>query len=145
MGEPLRQQGRRAITISWLRLRMSRFAMNSQVDVVIVGGCGHVGLPLGIAFADRGLNVALVDVNPAAVATVNAGELPFAEPDARGMLHGALEAGRIRATTNPATVGDAENVVIVIGTPIDEHLNPDLNAVQEAVGELAEQIVAGQL
>jgi UDP-N-acetyl-D-mannosaminuronic acid dehydrogenase len=119
--------------------------MNSQVDVVIVGGCGHVGLPLGIAFADRGLNVALVDVNPLAVETVNGGELPFAEPDAREMLRGALEAGRIRATTDAATVGDAENVVIVIGTPIDEHLNPDLNAVQEAVGEIAEQLVDGQL
>lgn len=119
--------------------------MNSHVDVAIVGGCGHVGLPLGIAFADRGLNVALVDVNPAAVDTVNRGELPFGEPDALAVLQRALEAGRIRATTDPATVSDAENVVIVIGTPIDEHLNPDLNAVQEAVGDIAEQLVDGQL
>jgi UDP-N-acetyl-D-mannosaminuronic acid dehydrogenase len=124
---------------------MSRLAMNSSVDVAIVGGCGHVGLPLGIAFADRGLKVALVDINPAAVDMVNRGELPFAEPGAADVLSRALEGGRIQATADSAMVSDAESVVIVIGTPIDEHLNPDLNAVQEAVGQIAEQLVDGQL
>jgi UDP-N-acetyl-D-mannosaminuronic acid dehydrogenase len=119
--------------------------MTPSVDVVIVGGCGHVGLPLGIAFADRGLNVALMDTNPVAVEMVNRSELPFAEPGAGEVLRRALDADRIRATTDVAAVSDAENVVIVIGTPIDEHLNPDLNAVQHAVGEIAEQLVDGQL
>ena len=37
--------------------------MTFERDVVVVGGCGHVGLPLGLAFADRGLKVALFDLN----------------------------------------------------------------------------------
>jgi len=119
--------------------------MNTGLDVVIVGGCGHVGLPLGIAFADRGLDVALVDINPTAVETVNRGELPFEEPGAADVLRRALDAGRLRATTEPARVRDAEHVVIVVGTPIDEHLNPDLNAVQVAIEEIAAQLVDGQL
>ena len=119
--------------------------MNTGLDVVIVGGCGHFGLPLGIAFADRGLDVALVDINPTAVETVNRGELPFEEPGAADVLRRALDAGRLRATTEPARVRDAEHVVIVVGTPIDEHLNPDLNAVQVAIEEIAAQLVDGQL
>jgi UDP-N-acetyl-D-mannosaminuronic acid dehydrogenase len=119
--------------------------MNTGLDVVIEGGCGHVGLPLGIAFADRGLDVALVDINPTAVETVNRGELPFEEPGAADVLRRALDAGRLRATTEPARVRDAEHVVIVVGTPIDEHLNPDLNAVQVAIEEIAAQLVDGQL
>lgn len=93
-------------------------------DVVIVGGCGHVGLPLGLAFADRGLEVVLYDLNSEAVDTVNAGRLPFAEPGAAEVLE--REAGHhLLATTDPTLIATAEHVVVVIGTPVDEHLNPD--------------------
>ena len=46
-------------------------------DVVIIGGCGRVGLPFGVALASRGLSVRLYDLNAAAVATVNQGRMPF--------------------------------------------------------------------
>ncbi len=47
--------------------------MTWERDVVIVGGCGHVGLPLGLAFAERGLTVDLYDIDEAAVDAVNRG------------------------------------------------------------------------
>ena len=50
--------------------------MTWERDVVIVGGCGHVGLPLGLAFAERGLTVDLYDIDDEAVDAVNAGILP---------------------------------------------------------------------
>ena len=50
--------------------------------VCIIGGCGHVGIPLGLAFASKGLDVTLVDVNPRAVVEINAGRLPFKEEGA---------------------------------------------------------------
>ncbi len=49
------------------------------IDTVIVGGCGHVGLPLGIALADSGRSVVVYDIDVSAVATVNSGTLPFME------------------------------------------------------------------
>jgi len=116
-----------------------------SVDVAIVGGCGHVGLPLGIAFADRGLTVELVDINASAVDQVNQGVLPFAEPGAAEALGDVLTAGRLHATSDPAAVSRAEHVMVVIGTPIDEHLNPDLNAVHDAIAEIAAGLVDGQL
>ena len=119
--------------------------MSGPFDVVIVGGCGHVGLPLGLAFAERGLRVALYDINDAAIAAVNAGEMPFEEPGAADVLATVLQTGRIRATADRAAIRAAEHVVIVIGTPIDEHLNPDLNAVSAAIEEIGESLTDGQV
>jgi UDP-N-acetyl-D-mannosaminuronic acid dehydrogenase len=118
--------------------------MSFDRDVVIVGGCGHVGLPLGLAFADRGLHVALYDVNQAAVDAVGAAHMPFEEAGAQEVLQRVLPT-HLTATTDPHVVSTAENVVIVIGTPVDEHLNPDPNAVSSAIGELLPHFVDGQL
>lgn len=118
---------------------------SSSVDVAIVGGCGHVGLPLGLAFAERGLSVRLHDIDPDAVACVNAGGVPFSEPGALEVLTSVLDGGRLSATTDPTTIRDAETVVVVIGTPIDEHLNPDLGAVARAIEDVADHLVDGQL
>ena len=114
-------------------------------DVAVVGGCGHVGLPFALVLADRGLDVTLFDVDRDSVELVNAGMLPFDEAGAAPVLERTLAAGRLRATTDPAIVREAEVVVVVIGTPIDEHLNPDLHAVQAAITEIAEHLVDGQL
>ncbi len=113
-------------------------------DIVVVGGCGHVGLPLGLTFAERGLNVALYDVNEAAVATVNSGTMPFDEPGAEEVLRRVVGTN-FEASTDPCVVRSAECVVVVIGTPVDEHLNPDPLAVPFAVEALAAHLVDGQL
>jgi UDP-N-acetyl-D-mannosaminuronic acid dehydrogenase len=119
--------------------------MSHMADVVIVGGCGRVGLPLGVALAQRGRNVLLYDLNEAATAQVNAGRLPFAEAGAAEPLEAAVAQGRLFATTEPAAVGRAETVVVVVGTPVDEHLNPDLGAVPRALERCMAHLHDGQL
>ena len=114
-------------------------------DVVVIGGCGHVGLPLALAFADRGAKVGIYDVSESAVATVNAGRMPFAEPGADEVLHRALSAGRLEASADPAIVATAEHLVVVIGTPVDEHLNPNQAAIPKALGGCAAYLRDGQL
>ncbi len=116
-----------------------------DLDVVVIGGCGHVGLPLAIAFADRGARVGIYDISEPAVASVNAGQLPFAEPGAGPMLARAVEAGRLRASTDAAVVSRAEHVIVVIGTPVDAHLNPDRVAVPNALTACADYWRAGQI
>jgi UDP-N-acetyl-D-mannosaminuronic acid dehydrogenase len=115
------------------------------LDVVVIGGCGHVGLPLAIAFADRGARVGIYDVSQAAVATVNAGQLPFDEPGAAEVLERVVADGRLRASADPSIVGSAEHVVVVIGTPVDEHLNPDQTAIPKALGGCSAYLRDGQL
>src|SRR5919198_369988 len=114
-------------------------------DAVLIGGCGHVGLPLGIALADRGASVLLYDTSESAVKLVNDAVMPFQEPGAEPMLERAVAAGRLRAGTDPAMVGQAETVIVVLGTPVDEHLNPDPRAIPVALGLCGEYLVDGQL
>jgi UDP-N-acetyl-D-mannosaminuronic acid dehydrogenase len=113
-------------------------------DIAIVGGCGHVGLPLGLVFADRGLTVTLYDTNEAAVSTVSERRMPFQEHGADEVLR-RVYGSRLMATTEPDAVSASEHVVVVIGTPVDEHLNPDPSSVSRAVSELGPHLVDGQL
>lgn len=114
------------------------------LDVVVIGGCGHVGLPLGIALADRGLGVVAYDIDEAAVDQVNAGEMPFDEPGAPEVLRRVI-GSEFRATTDPSVLGTAEAIVVVIGTPVDQHLNPDPQAVPAAIESLARNFRDGQV
>jgi len=114
-------------------------------DVVVIGGCGHVGLPLALAFADRGASVGIYDISQASVDMVNAGRMPFAEAGADEVLHRVLAAGRLEASADPAMVATAENVVVVIGTPVDEHLNPNQAVITRALSGCAEYLRDGQL
>jgi UDP-N-acetyl-D-mannosaminuronic acid dehydrogenase len=114
-------------------------------DVVVIGGCGHVGLPLAIALADRGATVGIYDISQAAVDLVNSGRLPFDEPGAAGVLAEVVGAGRLVADTDPDIVASAETVVVVIGTPVDEHLNPDQTAIPQALSGSIGHFRDGQL
>jgi UDP-N-acetyl-D-mannosaminuronic acid dehydrogenase len=114
-------------------------------DVVVVGGCGRVGLPLAIAFARSGARTAIYDVSDAAVKLVNDGTLPFDEPGAAEPLRRAVADGLLTASTDAALVGTADAVVVVLGTPVDEHLNPDPRAIPRALGACADHLRDGQL
>ncbi len=104
-----------------------------------------MGLPLSIALAGTGLSVTALDIDAAAVRVVNSGELPFLEPGAQAPLRTALADGTFRASTDPVVVADADIIVLVIGTPVDEHLNPDPSAVGAALGRSLPYLRDGQL
>jgi UDP-N-acetyl-D-mannosaminuronic acid dehydrogenase len=96
-----------------------------------------------LAFADRGLTVALYDLNAEAVATVTSGTMPFQEDGAAEVL--ARVGDRLIATTDAAVIARAENVIVVVGTPVDEHLDPQPTAVPNAIGALRDHLRDGQL
>ena len=114
-------------------------------DVVVIGGGGHVGLPLAIALASRGSKVVVYDVSEKAVATINSGKVPFSEPGAEPVLTKAIADGMFTASTDASVVATARNVIVVIGTPVDEHLNPDPNAIPAALASCSEYFRDGQL
>jgi UDP-N-acetyl-D-mannosaminuronic acid dehydrogenase len=113
--------------------------------IVVIGGCGHVGLPLAMAFADRGCSVVSYDINPEAVKLVNSGQMPFMEPDADEVMARIRKSGTFSASTDPKVISEAEVLIVVIGTPVDEHLNPDAEAVPNAVAQLGPYLRKGQL
>lgn len=112
-------------------------------DIAVVGGCGHVGLPLGLAFADSGLDVKLFDTNAMAVDMVNNGSMPFAEADAPDVLSRVLASGLLSATTDAETIDRSEHVVVVVGTPVDRYLSPDVEAVARVITPLTDHLVDG--
>src|SRR5258708_37429369 len=71
--------------------------------------------------------------------------MPLAEPGAADLLREARAGGRLTASSDPSMVGSAEHVVVVIGTPVDEHLNPDQAAIPEALAEFTDQLNDSQI
>jgi UDP-N-acetyl-D-mannosaminuronic acid dehydrogenase len=113
--------------------------------IVIVGGGGHVGLPLGLVLADSGLETVSLDISAETVATINSGTMPFAEVGAQQLLSKTLADKSFYASTDHKVIESADVVVVVIGTPVDEHLNPDPNAVVKAVSACMPYMSSKQL
>lgn len=115
------------------------------IDVAVIGGCGHVGLPLAVTLADAGLSVCIYDTNDVAVARVLSGDPPFMEDGLEPVLARTLAEGALSATTDPSAVGRAATIIVVIGTPVDEHLNPDPQAVPNALCPCLPYLTSGQM
>jgi UDP-N-acetyl-D-mannosaminuronic acid dehydrogenase len=118
--------------------------MDTTRNIVVVGGCGHVGLPFGMVLADRGMQVVLLDVDEAKVTSINQGKMPFLEAGAEALLP-RLIGKSLFATTNPECLRSAEVVISVIGTPVDEHLNPTVSALYRSLDDLIEYLPDGSL
>ncbi len=107
-----------------------------KYDVLIIGGLGHVGLPLGIVMAEVGLQVALYDLDTAKRALVEAGRMPFLEHDAEPMLKRVL-GKTLHLVDSLAAARQSEVALITIGTPIDEYMNPNTRPLMDLAKELA--------
>ncbi len=116
-----------------------------SADVTVVGGAGHVGIPLVLALAEAGLRVNVNDLNRAALDTLASGKLPFIEHGAESVLAKALAAKRLAFTDASADISTGGPVIVTIGTPIDEFLNPVRRVVQDCIDAMLPRLVDGQL
>ncbi len=107
----------------------------AKYDVCIVGGCGRVGLPLGISFAQSGKKVVLYDIDQKAIDVVSQGVMPFMEKGADDMLKSAI-GKNLLVSSDKRVITDSHFVVITIGTPVDEHLNPTFTIFKKFVVDL---------
>ena len=112
--------------------------------VTVVGGCGHVGLPLSIALSNSGNIVTAYDISEISVNLVNSGRAPFWEPSLDAELAKALK-NDFSATLDRNCIASAEIVIVIVGTPLDVHLNPDPNAVVTAIRNVASGLNDSQL
>jgi UDP-N-acetyl-D-mannosaminuronic acid dehydrogenase len=103
-----------------------------MTKIGIVGGCGHVGIPLGLALASRNFSVTLMDVNTRAVDAINRGILPFKEAGAEEILRSCINRN-LTATSDMRQLIGQEAIVFVTGTPVDEHHNPKINDVLNVI------------
>jgi len=112
---------------------------------IAVIGLGYIGLPTAAVFADNGVEVVGVDVNPRAVASINQGKPHFGEPNLDALVRRVVEGGKLRATT---AVEPAEAFIIAVPTPLRGHgadPQPDVSYVEQAARAIAPVLAAGNL
>jgi UDP-N-acetyl-D-mannosaminuronic acid dehydrogenase len=116
-----------------------------DLDLVVLGGGGHVGLPLSLAFADAGLRVGIYDTSQLTLDRIARGEMPFMESGADELLHRLLPTGRLVLSADADVLARTENVVVVIGTPVDEFLAPSMTVFERTVEQIAPDLRDGSL
>jgi UDP-N-acetyl-D-mannosaminuronic acid dehydrogenase len=114
-------------------------------DLTVVGGAGHVGIPLVLAFTEAGLTVNVNDINETALDLLRAGRLPFIEHGAAPLLAKALAGNKLVFTSSPAAIERTGPVIVTIGTPVDEFLNPVQVEIQRCVDSLLQHVDDNQL
>ena len=113
-------------------------------DICIIGGAGHVGLPLALVFARAGQRVLIFDTNRAAMDTIKSGTMPFIEYGAEPLLAAALKSGTLEFSSHAPDIAGAANVIIAVGTPVDEYLNPKLRALLDLFHNVRAHLDPGQ-
>jgi len=119
--------------------------MSYKYDICIVGGLGHIGLPLGIVFASKGLKVCLQDINKESAEVVSKGKLPFIEYEAEPLLKEVVNNGNLTISLDTKSISEAKNIIITIGTPVDEYMNSRTREFLEFISSLKEHINPDQL
>jgi len=114
-------------------------------DLTVVGGAGHVGIPLVLSFAAKGLRVNVNDLNLDNLAALKSGRLPFIEYGAGELLRDALRDQRLSFTSKPGEISGSGPVIVTIGTPVDEFLNPERQVIQDCIDVLLPHLRDGQL
>jgi len=112
--------------------------------VGVIGGCGHVGLPLAVVNASLGRPTAIYDIDEDAIANVRAARPSFLEHGMQEPLEQVLGDGTLTLSSDPKTLADARFVVLIVGTPVDRYLNPELDALFGALEPCLPHLRAGQ-
>lgn len=110
------------------------------MNIAIVG-TGYVGLVSGACFAEMGIDVTCVDINPEKIKCLLNGEIPIYEPGLDDLVKRNVEAGRLHFTTDLTTCLDNVEVVFsAVGTPPDEDGSADLQYVLEVARTFGQHI-----
>src|SRR4051812_16776880 len=104
-------------------------------DVAIIG-CGRVGLPLALAFADRGLRTIGIENDPERLDAVRSARMPFDEPGAPEVLERVTAAGAIAWSDRVVDAASAEHIIITLGTPSFSHIEIDMRDIRGALDDL---------
>ena len=104
--------------------------------IIVVGGCGHIGLPLSVALANAGFNVVAYDINQNNVDYALTGKMPFIEDNGDEQLFKALKSQKldIRSILLDDDIGS--DFILTLGTPVDEFLNPSFSIFEKSLTPL---------
>ena len=111
-------------------------------DVCVIGGCGRVGLPLSIAFADKGLKVVVYDTDRQKLKMITDGIMPFKEEGCGAKLKKVIKSN-LTPTDDPNLISQSKFLIVTIGTPVEEHLNPRYTEIFHFFDSISPYLVDG--
>ena len=123
--------------------RTPEFFSGKSIKVGIIG-CGYVGLPLALRFAEQGHQVKGFDTDPVKAAKLNAGET-YIQHIPAAVIGRFVSSGVFSATTNFAEIADRDAVLICVPTPLDERREPDLTYVEQTARSIQPHLQRDQL
>src|SRR3989304_8620222 len=103
----------------------------NQLSATVVG-IGRVGLPLALFLADKGYTVHGVDVDSQKVNLIAAGRMPFLEEGAPALLKKYLNKPFF-VSSDFKNIASAKTIILTLGTPVDENMNPSLVQIDKAL------------
>jgi len=106
--------------------------------ITVVGGCGHIGLPLSIILCNKGYDVIVYDINKKIFNDIKKGQMPFLENNGHQELKKAIKSKRFTLTEKPILKMRKGDFIITIGTPVDEFLNPTTNLLKKCIKDLSD-------
>lgn len=113
---------------------------------IAVVGLGRVGLPTSAVFAGAGYQVIGVDVRGDVVQDVSLGTVNTNEQGLEELLQRVVGSGRLKASTESASVvKESDAVIVCVQTPIDDQRKPDLTYLKNACDEVAQGFSRGKL
>ncbi|HBH20130.1 MAG TPA: nucleotide sugar dehydrogenase [Candidatus Peribacter riflensis] len=108
--------------------------------VICIVGLGYVGLPLAYIFAKKGFDVHGYDLNAERIAELKAGH-----DRTRELTEKQLKEATIRYSADPASIHEADVVILAIPTPVDERNTPDLTPVKSASSTVGKHMKKGAI
>ena len=123
--------------------RKPEFFKGAQLKVAIIG-CGYVGLPLALRFAEAGHKVTGFDTDPAKISMLNAGK-SYIEHIPQTKIQQFVNSRHFNATTDFARLKEADAILICVPTPLDERREPDLTYVEQTAISIYPHLQKGQL
>src|SRR6201987_2183129 len=123
--------------------RKPEYFKGSQLKVGVIG-CGYVGLPLGLRFAEAGHRVVGFDTDPNKVSKLNEGQSYIGHiPSAKIQQH--VRSKLFSATSDFARLAEMDAAVICVPTPLDQRREPDLSYVEQTARSIQPHLQRGQL
>src|SRR3989344_6020102 len=121
--------------------KKARKVLKQKIAVI---GVGRVGLPLAIFFADKGHTVWGLDVDAQKLSFISKGKMPFMEEGAEVLLKKYLNKS-LRFSTDYSKIADCDVIILTLGTPVDENMNPSMVQIDNALNSARDYFKADQL
>ena len=119
------------------------FFKGAQLKVAIIG-CGYVGLPLALRFAEAGHRVTGFDTDPEKVRLLNAGK-SYIEHIPQTKIQQFVNSRHFNAVTDFSKLKEADAIIICVPTPLNEYREPDLSYVENTAKSIQPYLMRGQL